>query len=55
LERSAVMFNSDNPIMQIEEDLLGRNEFSKTLAKAILSYSSTNSLVIGLYLQLCEW
>lgn len=43
------MFNSDKPINSIEEDLLGRHEFARNIANAILAYRPEDSLTIGLY------
>lgn len=43
------MFNSDKPIISLEEDLLDRKYFSSTLSNAILSYKQKDSLTIGLY------
>lgn len=43
------MFNPDSPISGVKEDLLNRAGFAEKLAQAILDYSHTTSLVIGLY------
>lgn len=43
------MFKADNPITTLKDDLLNRVVFSEELAKAILSFQSKNSIVIGLY------
>lgn len=43
------MFSSDKPIFEKEDDFLYRTKFSINLAKAMLSYQNTDSLVIGLY------
>ena len=42
------MFNSDKPINSVERDCLNRSNFSKQLAKAIISYSNTNNCTISL-------
>ena len=42
-------FNTDKPIHNSTEDLLGRKIFSKTLAEAVNKYKGTDSLVIGLF------
>ncbi|MCU4541199.1 KAP family NTPase [Acinetobacter bereziniae] len=42
-------FSADRPINSIEEDLLGRAEFSKSLAEAITSWGGEDSLVVALY------
>lgn len=42
------MFNSDKPIDSAERDCLNRSNFSKQLAKAIISYSNTNNCTISL-------
>ncbi len=42
------MFYSDNPITEKKEDRLNRTEFSKQLAKAILSYTRTDNFTISL-------
>lgn len=43
------VFKSDAPIKKIDEDLLNRSNFSKSLADAILSYHEKESIVTGLY------
>ena len=42
-------FSSDRPILEIEEDLLGRSGFSEDLADAIASWHGKDSLVIALH------
>lgn len=42
-------FASDRPITKIEEDLLGRSEFSTDLAKAMSSWHGKDSLVVALH------
>lgn len=42
------MFSSDKPIFNKKSDKLNRTEFSKQLAKAILSYTETDNFTIGL-------
>ena len=44
-----MQFNTDKPIQNSTEDLLGRKSFSKTLSEAINQYKGTDSLVIGLF------
>lgn len=44
-----MQFNTDKPIHNSTEDLLGRKIFSKTLAEAVNKYKGTDSLVIGLF------
>jgi predicted KAP-like P-loop ATPase len=41
--------NNDQPINKYENDLLGRQNFVKNLAKSIKKYSGKDSFVIGLY------
>lgn len=43
------MFNTDSPIITGKEDLLGRDQFAKQLAQAILSHNQLDSFNIGLY------
>lgn len=43
------MYNADIPIINIDEDLLGRKEFATHLGKAILSFDANDSIVVGLY------
>ena len=43
------MYNSDKPIENFEDDILGRKNFSKNLGKAILSLTSNDHITIGLY------
>lgn len=42
------MFHSDQPIIKREYDCLNRTEFSKQLAKAILSYTKNDNFAISL-------
>lgn len=42
-------FASDRPITKIEEDLLGRSEFSTDLANAMASWRGRDSLVVALH------
>lgn len=42
-------YSSDKPIEKIEDDLLGRADFSKNLAKAIYNYKDDDGLVVGIY------
>ena len=42
------MFNTDKPIDNIGSDLLGRASFSEQLAKAILSYTSSDNFSVSL-------
>ncbi|KAF5073788.1 KAP family P-loop domain protein [anaerobic digester metagenome] len=42
------MYNADKPITKSSEDSLKRTSFSKKLAKAILSYNSTENFTISL-------
>ena len=42
-------FSSDRPILKIEEDLLGRSDFSEALADAIASWHGKDSLVVALH------
>ncbi|ACB53119.1 hypothetical protein cce_3771 [Crocosphaera subtropica ATCC 51142] len=42
-------FATDEPITKLEQDILGRGQFSKNLAQAICRYKGDDSLVIGLY------
>lgn len=42
-------FSADRPITKIEDDLLGRAEFSKSLSDAISQWKGNDSLVIALY------
>lgn len=44
-----MQFNTDKPIQNSTEDLLGRKSFSKTLSEAVNQYKGTDSLVIGLF------
>lgn len=44
-----MQFNTDKPIKNSSEDLLGRKSFSKTLAEAVDKYKENESLVIGLF------
>ena len=43
------MFITDQPIRSLEEDILGRGDFSRSLARAILRHKQQESFVIGLY------
>ena len=43
------MYNSDKPIENFEDDILGRKNFSKNLGKVILSLTSNDHITIGLY------
>jgi predicted KAP-like P-loop ATPase len=43
------MNNPDKPITNPTEDILGRSEFAKNLAEAILSIKNTDNLTIGLF------
>ena len=43
------MFNSDNPILNISDDALGRDSFAMKMAGAVCSYRNPESLVVGLY------
>lgn len=43
------MFDADRPILNSEQDRLGRAIFGKYLARCILDHKNTESLVIGLY------
>ena len=43
-----IMFHSDKPISTKELDCLNRTEFSKQLAKAILSYTKKDNFTISL-------
>lgn len=42
-------YNTDRPIENCAQDLLGRASFSKQLGKAIFEYNNSDGLVIGLY------
>ena len=42
------MFHSDQPIDKKEFDCLNRTEFSKKLAKAVLSYTKSDNFAISL-------
>lgn len=42
-------FSADRPISSIDEDLLGRAGFAKSLADAIYSWNGKDSLVVALY------
>ena len=44
-----MQFNTDQPIQNSTEDLLGRKSFSKNLAEAVDKYKGTDSIVIGLF------
>ncbi len=44
-----MMFNADQPIQRAKEDILGRTDFAKSLAKVILSNESKECLTLGLY------
>lgn len=43
------MYNSDKPIKDIKDDLLGRSYFAKQLSKAILNFEQDDSIVIGMF------
>lgn len=43
------MFDADHPIINSNEDRLGRSIFSKYLARCMLDHTDLDSLVIGLY------
>ena len=43
------MYNSDRPINELKDDLLGRSSFSKQLGNAIINYRGNDGLVIGLF------
>lgn len=43
------MYYSDKPIINFEDDLLGRKDFAKKLGQAILSLTSNENITIGLY------
>lgn len=43
------MFNPDQPIRSRKDDILGRDLYSESLGKAILSYEKNDSIVIGLF------
>jgi len=47
--QSSHEFSSDRPIKKIEEDLLGRANFSKSLATAISSWHGEDSLVVAIH------
>src|SRR3990167_2452709 len=42
-------FSADRPITSRKEDLLGRSDFTESLASAIKGWTGNDSLVIGLY------
>lgn len=44
-----ISFSSDRPIKDASEDILGRSDFAKNLAKSILNWHDSESLVIGIY------
>jgi len=43
------MYNSDRPIENFEEDILGRKSFAQQLGKSILAFDSKDNFTIGLY------
>jgi len=43
------MFLNDQPIENSSQDIIGRKYFAKSLADTLLTYFSTNELVLGLY------
>lgn len=43
------MFDADRPILNSEQDRLGRTTFAKYLARCILDHKASESLVVGLY------
>ena len=48
-ERGIILrINADLPIQKCEQDLLGRDTFSKMVADVIVSYESEESLVVGI-------
>lgn len=44
-----VIFYSDNPITQRDEDVLGRGKFAENVAKAITAYNGNECLTIGIF------
>ena len=42
------MFSNDRPIQKFDEDLFGRSEFAKSVAKAIVDFNKDESLVISI-------
>lgn len=42
-------FSADRPIISVDEDLLGRAQFAKSLASAIKGWQGNESLVVALY------
>lgn len=42
-------FDADKPIQTSSQDLLGRSQYAKALAKAIIEQEGDDSHVIGLY------
>src|SRR3990167_489461 len=43
------VFDADRPIIKSEQDRLNRSQFAKNLARSMLDYKSSDSLVVGLY------
>ncbi len=43
------MYNSDKPIGNFDDDILGRGYFARQLGQAILSFDSIDNITIGLY------
>ena len=43
------MYNSDKPIRDFDDDILGRSYFARQLGQAILSFDSIDNITIGLY------
>jgi len=43
------LFISDKPIQSSSEDIIGRKYFAHSVAETILSYETTNDLVLGLF------
>ncbi len=41
-------YSSDNPIVSIDDDILGRSPFAKNIANAIINWNSEESIVIGI-------
>ena len=48
-ESTLTRLSSDRPIKSLKEDLLGRGHFAIGLANALISWTGTESLVLGLY------
>lgn len=43
------MYNTDKPIKNVSEDILGRQSFSRHLAEAIIALEKSDNVTIGLY------